>query len=245
MKLINQISFVDFNPDWKNNCQYTIVRGKKFSVGIVFHDDIILRTLIGITISDTRQQIKAEFPNATQLKTSVPHQLNQQADQRPTTSSKHPSQLPTSVPYQLDQQADQSPTSSSKHPSQLPTSVPYQLDLQLADYLSGKPTAFKCKLAIYATGFAAKAIKACSKIPYGSTLSYAQLAAKAGNTKAARAAGSAMKNNRSVLIVPCHRIIKSDATPGHFSAPRGTETKITLLNMEAKSTYIISRKLIL
>ena len=84
------------------------------------------------------------------------------------------------------------------------------------------------------TGFRHRVIAQCRKIPYGKTLSYGQLAAKAGSPHAARAVGSCMAANRVPLIVPCHRVLRADGRPGAFSAPGGTRTKLRLLALEGR-----------
>jgi methylated-DNA-[protein]-cysteine S-methyltransferase len=75
-------------------------------------------------------------------------------------------------------------------------------------------------------------LEACHQIPYGRTVSYAELAAKAGNPKAVRAAGSAMSHNPISIIIPCHRVLRSDGGVGGFSAPEGVALKERLLAME-------------
>jgi len=78
--------------------------------------------------------------------------------------------------------------------------------------------------------------EACRCIPYGMKLSYAELAARAGHPLAARAVGSAMSNNPVPLLVPCHRVVRSDGKLGGFSAPEGVRLKERLLAMEAGLT---------
>ncbi|PNR97428.1 hypothetical protein X928_09755 [Petrotoga miotherma DSM 10691] len=51
----------------------------------------------------------------------------------------------------------------------------------------------------------------------GSVITYKELASKAGNPKAYRAVGNLMKNNPLPIIIPCHRVIKSDGSIGKFS----------------------------
>jgi methylated-DNA-[protein]-cysteine S-methyltransferase len=80
--------------------------------------------------------------------------------------------------------------------------------------------------------FELAAWKACRRVPYGKTISYAELAARAGNPRAARAAGMAMRHNPLGIVVPCHRVIRSDGTLGGFSAPAGLKLKRRLLAME-------------
>ncbi|GAG73838.1 unnamed protein product, partial [marine sediment metagenome] len=70
-------------------------------------------------------------------------------------------------------------------------------------------------------------------IPYGKTVSYRKLASLAGYRKAWRAAGSALKKNPVILIVPCHRVIRSDGNPGEFGG--GKKVKKFLLSLEKVS----------
>lgn len=69
-------------------------------------------------------------------------------------------------------------------------------------------------------------------IPLGETLSYGELAARAGNPRAARAVGQAMAHNPFPLLVPCHRVLASNGGAGGFSAPGGVGTKFRLLRIE-------------
>ena len=85
--------------------------------------------------------------------------------------------------------------------------------------------------------FAKKILTACRDIKYGCTVTYAQLAAQAGSASAARAAGSVMAHNPLPLIIPCHRVIRSDGKIGGFSAADGPETKKRLLKLESCTGY--------
>lgn len=78
--------------------------------------------------------------------------------------------------------------------------------------------------------FHAKALKAALKIPYGTLVSYRELAAMAGRERASRAAGSAMAGNTIPIIVPCHRVVASGGRIGGFSS--GLEWKRELLKIE-------------
>lgn len=83
------------------------------------------------------------------------------------------------------------------------------------------------------TPFERAIVKACRAIPYGETLAYGQLAAKAGRDGAARAVGRVMATNRYPLVVPCHRVLASGGKLGGYSAPEGLALKRRLLAMEA------------
>ena len=68
-----------------------------------------------------------------------------------------------------------------------------------------------------------------AKIPRGSTLTYGEVAARAGSPRAARAVGSILKTNFDAAI-PCHRVIRSDGSLGGYN--RGAEKKRALLTSE-------------
>jgi methylated-DNA-[protein]-cysteine S-methyltransferase len=81
--------------------------------------------------------------------------------------------------------------------------------------------------------FQRRVLEQCRRIPYGSTMSYAALAAKAGFPRAARAVGTCMAANGIPLLVPCHRVVRSDGQPGSYSAPGGAAMKRRLLALES------------
>lgn len=70
------------------------------------------------------------------------------------------------------------------------------------------------------------------RVPFGKTITYAQLAELAGNKRAARAVGSAMRRNPFQLLVPCHRVIHSDGKPGNYSGGERNRVKSWLLKFE-------------
>jgi methylated-DNA-[protein]-cysteine S-methyltransferase len=75
-------------------------------------------------------------------------------------------------------------------------------------------------------------LEAARRVPAGSTLTYGELAASAGQPGAAREAGQAMARNRFPIVVPCHRVLAAGGGFGGFSAPGGVEAKARLLNIE-------------
>ncbi len=83
------------------------------------------------------------------------------------------------------------------------------------------------------TEFQRRVLNQCRKVGYGKTISYAELAAKAGYPRAARAVGNCMAANRIPLIVPCHRVVCSNGQLGSYSAPGGVRMKRQLLMREA------------
>ena len=101
------------------------------------------------------------------------------------------------------------------------------LKRDLGDYFSGKKVNFKEKLDLTGgTDFQKKVWKAMLKIPFGETRSYGWLAQQAGGKNKARAAGAACGANPIPIIIPCHRVIKSDKTLGGFSSGLGNKKKL-------------------
>ncbi|MBF0196806.1 MAG: methylated-DNA--[protein]-cysteine S-methyltransferase [Planctomycetes bacterium] len=105
---------------------------------------------------------------------------------------------------------------------------------QLKEYFSAERKSFD--VAVDLTGFSdfqKRVYRACMEVPWGEVCSYKELAARAGSAKAFRAVGQCMARNRLLLLMPCHRIIKSDHSLGHFSA--GIERKAWLSEHEGVS----------
>ncbi len=69
-------------------------------------------------------------------------------------------------------------------------------------------------------------------IPPSQTLTYGEIAARAGEPHAAQAVGKAMGRNPWPIVVPCHRVVGSNGRLGGFSAPGGTRTKLRILEIE-------------
>ena len=79
-------------------------------------------------------------------------------------------------------------------------------------------------------GFRRRVLRQTARIPYGKTLSYKQVAAKAGNERAVRAAGSALGSNPIPIVVPCHRVLRTGGALGGYGG--GLEVKEQLLRLE-------------
>jgi len=104
----------------------------------------------------------------------------------------------------------------------------------IEDYYKGAPVDFS-DVDVRLDGFSEfqrNVLTTLRTISYGKTVSYSQLAQLAGSPKAARAIGMVMAQNPLPLIIPCHRVIKADGSPGLFSAPGGTDTKTRMLDLE-------------
>jgi len=101
---------------------------------------------------------------------------------------------------------------------------------QLREYFNKNRTTFSVPLDLQMPPFYEKALMEVAKIPYGKTVSYQEIARRAGNVKAARAAGSANANNPIAIFIPCHRILASDGTLGGYGG--GLDKKMILLEHE-------------
>ncbi|XP_078515324.1 methylated-DNA--protein-cysteine methyltransferase-like [Lissotriton helveticus] len=71
-----------------------------------------------------------------------------------------------------------------------------------------------------------------SQVRFGDSVSYKQLAGLAGNEKAARAVGGAMRSNPAPLLIPCHRVVCSNGAPGAYMGGKGNHLKEWLLGRE-------------
>ena len=81
---------------------------------------------------------------------------------------------------------------------------------RLTRYLAGDAVKFDDVPTPRGSDFYSRCWNECRQIPSGETISYAELATRAGSPGAARAAGQAMRNNPLPVIVPCHRVVGSD-----------------------------------
>jgi methylated-DNA-[protein]-cysteine S-methyltransferase len=103
---------------------------------------------------------------------------------------------------------------------------------QLDEYFDGRRRSFDMPVDLrLARGFRRTVLHHLQGIAYGTTESYAAVAAAAGNPKATRAVGSACSHNPIPIVVPCHRVVRSDGTIGQYLG--GTAMKVALLSMEA------------
>ena len=101
---------------------------------------------------------------------------------------------------------------------------------QLRQYFNENRTTFSVPLDLQMPPFYKKALLEVAKISFGKTVSYQEIARRAGNAKASRAAGSANANNPIAIFIPCHRILASDGTLGGYGG--GLDKKMILLEHE-------------
>jgi len=116
--------------------------------------------------------------------------------------------------------------------------APARLDpaaLQIEEYFSRRRREFDLPLDLgLSRGFRRDVLACLPDIGYGVTASYASVAAAAGRPKAVRAVGTACATNPLPLVIPCHRVLRSDGTIGGYVA--GGAVKRVLLDLEAGRT---------
>lgn len=109
--------------------------------------------------------------------------------------------------------------------------VQRQLDL----YFEGRLRKFDLPLDWrLSKDFRLRALRAVARIPYGKTRSYTEVAARAGNERAVRAAGTACGSNPIPIVVPCHRVLRSGGALGGYGG--GLPMKEALLRLEGVET---------
>ncbi len=105
---------------------------------------------------------------------------------------------------------------------------------QLSEYFAGRLTSFDLPVTMTGTSFQRLVWSALQDIPYGTTVSYGELAAAIGRPSAARAVGLANGRNPISIIVPCHRVVGSDGSLTGYGG--GLERKRYLIALERRVT---------
>ncbi|MBI4719214.1 MAG: methylated-DNA--[protein]-cysteine S-methyltransferase [Planctomycetes bacterium] len=104
---------------------------------------------------------------------------------------------------------------------------------QVLRYFEGARVRFDVEVDLEALpAFRRRVLQACRGIPHGRTASYGDLARAVGKPGAARAVGGAMASNPLPLVIPCHRVLRSDDSIGGFSSPSGIREKARMLSLE-------------
>ena len=113
--------------------------------------------------------------------------------------------------------------------------APARLDAaakEIDEYFAGLRRGFELPVDLsLARGFRRLVLARLREIGYGQTASYAAIAVAAGNPKAVRAVGTACATNPIPVVVPCHRVVRTDGSIGQYVG--GVEAKRTLLTLEA------------
>lgn len=112
------------------------------------------------------------------------------------------------------------------------------LQKQIAAYFEGSCVNFSPDIPVVLDGFGGfsrKVLTTCREIEFGQRITYSGLATKAGRPAASRAVGNALAKNSLPLIIPCHRVLRTDGRMGGFSAPGGMSFKKRMLTLEHKA----------
>jgi methylated-DNA-[protein]-cysteine S-methyltransferase len=103
---------------------------------------------------------------------------------------------------------------------------------QIDEYFARQRTTFELPVDLrLATGFRRNVIEHLRDIGYGRRASYADVAAAVGNPRAVRAVGTACAHNPLPVVIPCHRVVRSDGSAGQYVG--GAAAKSALLDLEA------------
>ena len=103
---------------------------------------------------------------------------------------------------------------------------------ELDEYFAGRRQDFELELdwRLVPGGFYRRVLRATAKLPYGATSTYGEMAARAGNPRAFRAAGTALGSNPIPIVVPCHRVLRAGGLIGDYGG--GPAMKEFLLRLE-------------
>lgn len=104
---------------------------------------------------------------------------------------------------------------------------------QLNEYFNNGRTEFDIPIKLSGTDFQNKVYECICKASYGSTTSYGEVARAIGSPRAYRAVGNALNKNPILIVVPCHRVVKSSGDVGGFR--EGLKIKNFLLELERKN----------
>lgn len=108
------------------------------------------------------------------------------------------------------------------------------IETAITAYLDGKIRKFDFKVEfLTGTRFQKSIWNKLTSVPYGETISYKGLSCLSGYKRAWRAAGTALNKNPVMLVIPCHRVIKSNGNIGRFAS--GIKLKEFLVNLEKRS----------
>ena len=119
------------------------------------------------------------------------------------------------------------------NPNSKSLEIVHAAGLQIQEYFDRKRKSFDLPFDLLGLSeFRKSVLMKTSQIPFGSTMSYGELARAIQQPNAARAVGGALAHNPLALVIPCHRVVAGDGSMHGFSSPGGIKTKIKLLEFE-------------
>ena len=122
---------------------------------------------------------------------------------------------------------------NSNHP------ILQETEKQLREFFDGKRSDFSLPLHLVGTDFQERVWREIARIPFGETITYTELADRAGAPRAIRAAGTNTGLNPISIIIPCHRVVGKDGGMGGYAG--GLERKRHLLELENPTTMLMKK----
>jgi O-6-methylguanine DNA methyltransferase len=141
-------------------------------------------------------------------------------------------------PYGVRRLSLDAPTEAARSESAAGQSLATRVHAQLAEYLRGERTIFQLPVDLrQCSDFERAVLATTATIPYGEVRSYKWIAARIGHPRAMRAVGNALHRNPLPILIPCHRVIKSDGRTGGYAF--GEAWKTRLLSLEQATTPFV------
>jgi len=107
------------------------------------------------------------------------------------------------------------------------------LSRELDSYFAGSATRFSAVIDwSQFKPFQAKVLQRCATVDYADRISYSELAEEVGAPRAARAVGNALRSNPAMIVIPCHRVVRSDGRVGGYDGRDSEQRKTQLLELE-------------
>ena len=110
------------------------------------------------------------------------------------------------------------------------------IERQIKEYLAGRRRSFDLNMDLSTlSDFERRVLRQARRVPFGATVSYGDLARRVRRPGAARAVGNALRKNPLAIVVPCHRIIRSDGSLGGYCGRSAVADKQRLLSHESRA----------
>lgn len=112
-----------------------------------------------------------------------------------------------------------------------------EAESQLREYLAGRRTAFTCPVKMEGTPFQREVWQALMQIPYGATVTYADVARMIGRPRAVRAVANAIGANKISIFIPCHRVVRTDGSIGGYRGTPAAKHRLLTLEQAVIAAY--------
>jgi methylated-DNA-[protein]-cysteine S-methyltransferase len=113
-----------------------------------------------------------------------------------------------------------------------------ELSERLTAYLEGEQVTFEdVPVRLIVPAFTRRVLRVCRRVAYGQVVTYLMVAQWVGRPRAARAVGQALARNPVPIVIPCHRVVRSNGQLGGFTSPGGVALKRALLALEGEKFW--------